>query len=101
MPGTWTELLGRTTDLSHPPSLIVTSTLADEHLWVEALNLGAWDVLAKPFDATEVLRSVKAAWQHWYHQVQMPVVARQMVSAAKAEIQNLRPSSLGEAQCCD
>jgi len=82
MPGTWTELLENIRDLSHPPSLIVTSRLADERLWVEALNLGAWDVLAKPFDPTEVLRSVKAAWQHWYHQIQMPTGAMRMASAA-------------------
>lgn len=75
-------MLEHTRDLANPPSLILTSRLADEHLWVEALNLGVWDVLAKPFDPTEVLRSVKAAWQHWYCQVQMPVVARQVVNAA-------------------
>ena len=67
--GTWVDLLERITDLLHPPSVVVTSRLADEQLWVEALNLGAWDVLAKPFQPTEVLRSVKAAWQHWYNQI--------------------------------
>jgi DNA-binding response OmpR family regulator len=71
--GKWTELLDHIKDLSHPPSLIVTSRLADERLWAEALNLGAWDVLTKPFDRMEVLRSVKAGWQHWYDQIQMPV----------------------------
>jgi hypothetical protein len=39
----------------------VTSRLADERLWAEALNLGAWDVLAKPFDADEVIRIGKIA----------------------------------------
>ncbi len=48
-----------------PPLLIVTSRLADERLWAEALNLGAWDVLAKPFDADEVIRIVTIACQHW------------------------------------
>ncbi len=68
-PENWTEVLGQINELLYPPSLIVTSRLADERLWAEALNLGAWDVLAKPFDRTEVLRSVKAAWQHWHDQV--------------------------------
>jgi len=36
----------------------VTSRLADERLWAEALNLGAYDVLAKPFDSTEAMRVV-------------------------------------------
>jgi DNA-binding NtrC family response regulator len=38
--------------------------LADEHLWAEALNLGAYDVLAKPFDPTEVVRTLSQAWLH-------------------------------------
>ena len=45
--------------------MIVTSRSADERLWVEALNLGAYDVLAKPFDRDEVLRSVSMAWLNW------------------------------------
>jgi FixJ family two-component response regulator len=43
----------------------VTSRLADEYLWAEALNLGAYDVLAKPFDTSEVMRVVASAWRHW------------------------------------
>jgi DNA-binding response OmpR family regulator len=35
--------------------------LADDYLWSEALNLGAYDVLAKPFDVEEVVRTVDAA----------------------------------------
>ena len=38
---------------------------APERLWAEALNLGAWDVLAKPFEADEVIRIVSIAGQHW------------------------------------
>jgi len=48
-----------------PTSVIVTSRLADEQLWAEALNLGAYDVLAKPFDRQEVYRVVDSAWRHW------------------------------------
>ena len=65
--GTWIDLLEHINDLPNVPSLIVTSRLADDRLWSEALNLGAWDVLAKPFDRREVVRSVKLAWSHWYH----------------------------------
>ena len=78
--GTWTDFFDRMRDLAHPPSMIVTSRLADERLWAEALNLGAWDVLAKPFVRTEVLRSVTAAWQHWYNH--MPTNAMRVLSAA-------------------
>jgi DNA-binding NtrC family response regulator len=61
----WRELLEYISSLADPPLLIVTSRLADERLWAEALSLGAYDVLAKPFDATEVIRILGTAWQHW------------------------------------
>jgi DNA-binding response OmpR family regulator len=48
----WTE----SATLTDPPLLIVSSRLADEHLWAEALNLGVFDVLAKPFQSEEVLQ---------------------------------------------
>jgi len=63
--GTWREMLYHLSLLPNPPLLIVTSRLADERLWAEALNLGAWDVLAKPFEADEVIRIVSIACQHW------------------------------------
>ena len=47
------------------PSTIVVSRVADERLWAEALNLGAWDVLATPFDRSESIRSVASGWRHW------------------------------------
>jgi FixJ family two-component response regulator len=62
--------------------LIVASRLADERLWAEALNLGAWDVLAKPFNHIEVIRSVKSAWQHWHDQIQMSAMPMKVMSAA-------------------
>jgi DNA-binding NtrC family response regulator len=65
VPGSWGEMLHQISLLPDPPLLIVTSRLADERLWAEALNLGAWDVLAKPFDADEAIRIVGVAWQHW------------------------------------
>jgi DNA-binding response OmpR family regulator len=51
--------------LPEAPLLIVTSRLADEHLWAEVLNLGGYDVLMKPFDRLEVLRVISLAWLHW------------------------------------
>jgi DNA-binding NtrC family response regulator len=61
----WKDVYAETLDLPHPPRLIVTSRLADETLWAEVLNLGAYDVLAKPFDVQEVQRVSAMAWQHW------------------------------------
>lgn len=72
-PGTWQELLQYISLLPDPPLLIVASRLADERLWAEALNLGAWDVLAKPFDTEEVIRVVASAWRHWQDRRNVPV----------------------------
>ena len=65
MRGTWEEMLDHLSLLPAPPLLILTSRLADERLWAEALNLGAWDVLAKPFDPDETIRIAGIAHQHW------------------------------------
>jgi DNA-binding response OmpR family regulator len=65
MPEAWKELLEQFACLAEPPCLIVTSRLADEHLWAEALNLGAYDVLARPFDGVEVVRTVNLARLRW------------------------------------
>jgi DNA-binding response OmpR family regulator len=64
-PDSWKDVLEQVTILPDPPSLIVTSRFADERLWAEALNLGAYDVLAKPFDRTEAMRVVGGAWRAW------------------------------------
>ncbi|MBZ5576970.1 MAG: response regulator [Acidobacteriia bacterium] len=61
----WRELLERVARESNPPLIIVTSRLADNRLWAEALNLGAHDVLAKPYDAAEVSRVLSQAWLRW------------------------------------
>ena len=63
--GYWTAILEMATSRRDPPVLIVTFRLADERLWSEVLNLGGYDVLAKPFDRNEVERTVNLAWQHW------------------------------------
>jgi DNA-binding response OmpR family regulator len=66
LPGTWMDMLEDIQAKPNPPSLIVASRLADDHLWVEALSLGAWDVVAKPFDASEVMRVVKSGRERWH-----------------------------------
>jgi DNA-binding NtrC family response regulator len=53
--GSWKDLL------EDAQPLIVTDRAADEALWAEVLNLGGFDVLAQPFDPTEVSRVVASA----------------------------------------
>ena len=64
MPGTWLDVLEGLRERPNFPLLIVTSRLADDRFWAEALNLGAWDVVAKPFIQREIARSIELAWTH-------------------------------------
>ncbi|MBZ5578295.1 MAG: response regulator [Acidobacteriia bacterium] len=64
-PDTWKDLSDRLAILTNPPSLIVTSRHADDQLWVEALSSGAYDLLAKPFNAREFHRTLFQAWLRW------------------------------------
>jgi CheY-like chemotaxis protein len=59
--GTWKDVLDAIEQAGHASCLIVVSHLADESLWAEVLNLGGFDVLAKPFDRQEVLWSLRGA----------------------------------------
>jgi len=52
--GCWKHVLEQIGTGAAAPLLIVTSRLADACLWSEVLNLGGYDVLAKPFDARDV-----------------------------------------------
>ena len=63
-PGTWKDLFCALLALNPPPVFIVTSRLADERLWAEALNVGAYDVLAKPLESSEVNRTLSLAALH-------------------------------------
>ena len=63
--GTWKDLLALADRQASPCYVIVTSQSADDRLWAEVLNLGAYDVLAKPFDSKEVFRVIGLAWRHW------------------------------------
>ena len=59
--GDWKQVLKEIQNMSDPPLLIVTSRLADSGLWAEVLNLGGYDVLAKPLRAEEVLWTIATA----------------------------------------
>jgi DNA-binding NtrC family response regulator len=63
----WRDVLDQVSHVPDPPALIVTSRVADEYLWAEALNLGAYDVLAAPFEPAEVVRVLSSAWLHKVH----------------------------------
>ena len=63
--GSWKEVLQALDSRPNPPMLVVTARCADERLWAEALNCGAYDVLARPLDGDEVTRVVDSAVRHF------------------------------------
>jgi DNA-binding NtrC family response regulator len=59
--GSWRDLLALTKHMHEGAKVLVTSRVADENLWAEVLNMGGYDVLAKPFDTQEVSRVIQMA----------------------------------------
>jgi len=64
-PEAWREILRACKLLPAPPCVIVTSRLSSDRQWTDFLNEGAFDLLAKPFDPSDVMRIVHSAWVHW------------------------------------
>lgn len=61
----WKDLLQELEVMPAAPPLIVCSRQADDRLWGEVLNLGAYDLLVTPFVAKEVFRIIGLAWLSW------------------------------------
>jgi DNA-binding NtrC family response regulator len=61
----WKQLLEQAGEVPGERYVIVTSRAADEQLWSQALNLGAYDVLSTPFNPEEVARVLGSAWARW------------------------------------
>jgi len=54
--GNWLDVLHLVRELPREVRVIVTDPHADARFWAEALNLGAYDLVAQPFDEHEVQR---------------------------------------------
>jgi DNA-binding NtrC family response regulator len=54
--GGWLDVLHMVRESPQEPEVIVTDRVADAQFWAEALNLGAYDLLAQPFYEPEVRR---------------------------------------------
>jgi DNA-binding NtrC family response regulator len=54
--GSWQDVLVLAREFPRRTEVIVTDPLADARFWAEALNLGAYDLLAQPFYEPEVRR---------------------------------------------
>jgi CheY-like chemotaxis protein len=62
--GSWRDVLEPLAARGDPPAVIVTSRLADDHLWLEVLNAGGYDVWSKPLDRQEARRTLVQARHH-------------------------------------
>ena len=54
--GNWLDTLHLARECPHSLEVIVTDPQADARFWAEALNMGAYDLLAQPFYEPEVRR---------------------------------------------
>ena len=59
--GSWLDAMSLAHEGRRDPVLIVTDPHADARFWCEALNLGAYDLLAQPFHEPEVRRILSNA----------------------------------------
>lgn len=69
--GDWRSILRQLDALPERPIFMVSARLADDRLWSEALNLGAFDVLrSAPFEREAVERATenaRLAWNRTYN----------------------------------
>jgi DNA-binding NtrC family response regulator len=87
LPGghSWKDLLSVVEATPPARPLIVANHLADERLWGEVLNLGAYDLLAKPFHAEEVFRAVSLGWQSWRSRLELARARRRPAASETAK----------------
>lgn len=62
--GTWLDVLDLARRVTPDSEVIVTDRNADARFWAEALNLGAYDLIAQPFASAEVQRILGNACTH-------------------------------------
>jgi hypothetical protein len=70
-PEAWREILRACRLLPAPPCVIVTSRQDGDRLWMELLSEGAFDLLSKPFDPSDVMRILHSAWVHWRNRYEL------------------------------
>ena len=73
--GTWRDVLDMARRVTPGPEVIVTDASADARFWAEALNLGAYDLIAQPFATAEVQRILSYACSRLSWQSRAPAAA--------------------------
>ena len=59
--GTWRDVLNLARQLPERLEVVVTRPWADAVFWAEAISVGAYDLLAQPFEGMEVRRVLRSA----------------------------------------
>jgi DNA-binding response OmpR family regulator len=77
----WKNILQDLRRLAPAPQLVVSSRTADDCLWSEVLNLGGYDVLARPLERDELERVVAGARRHFDPQP-LRAIPRLMIAGA-------------------
>lgn len=60
--GTWRDLVDAARQQADPPAVVVTSRHADEALWTDVIEHGAFDLVSVPGESGEFLRVVRLAF---------------------------------------
>lgn len=87
----WKDVLNELRGITYLPPLIVADRLASDQLWAEVLNLGCYDLLMKPFDATEVVRVITSALQSWNREWWRTAILQKPTMLAEAQPGNSEP----------
>jgi DNA-binding NtrC family response regulator len=59
--GTWTDILAMAEKAARPVNVIVVARVVNTRFYVEAIETGAFDFLAPPFNATDLAYVVRSA----------------------------------------
>jgi DNA-binding NtrC family response regulator len=59
--GTWADILAMAENAKRPVNVIVVARLVDTRFYVEAIETGAFDFIAPPFNATDLAYVVRSA----------------------------------------
>ncbi len=61
--GNWRTAMAVAKKVAFACETVVTSRIADERMWAEVLNLGAFDLIPQPIDPADALGLCTGAWR--------------------------------------
>ena len=64
--GSWRNLLLFVQNSGLSCEMIICSRLADQQLWAEVIQCGAYDLIAEPFEGHEIMRIIHSAMEGRY-----------------------------------